>query len=62
MRQNELKEALERVRIDVEERIEVWHTSDSENSLIEFLGWSQQEYAAYVEDNVIPTKEIERFM
>ena len=62
MNTNGLKDALERAHADVEERIELWHNGETENGLIEFLGWSKQEYTAYVEDNVLPTKEIERFM
>ena len=51
---NELAEAHERVL----DRIEVWHESDSENTLIDFLNWTSDEYKDYLERNVLPEREV----
>lgn len=45
----------------VDDMIDVWHTSDPEINLIEFLGWSSDEYAAFVERGVIPQKTMVEF-
>ena len=31
-----------------------WHNSDSNLTLHEFLGWTWEQYKAYVEDGLIP--------
>lgn len=56
------KEAFTRAHRYVEEAIEVWHGSESENALHEYLCWSKEEYKAYVEDNVIPGRIIEQHL
>jgi hypothetical protein len=34
--------------------IDQWHDSDSDKELHEYLGWSEQEFAHYLESNVLP--------
>ena len=57
-RQNALVQAHQKVESD----IELWHTSDSENSLVEFLGWSSDEYKMYLEQNQLPERVVEEFL
>jgi hypothetical protein len=42
-----IKEALD-------DMIENWHTMDIKIPIWEFLGWSEEEYATFVEDGTIP--------
>lgn len=49
-----LAEAHERVL----DKIGTWHDSDSENTLIDFLGWTSDEYKDYLEQNVLPEREL----
>lgn len=54
--------ALEAAHKDVDSRIELWHTSDYEGSLEEFLGWTWDEYKRFVEQNVLPEREVQKHL
>jgi hypothetical protein len=34
--------------------IDQWHDSDSDLELHEYLGWTEEEYTAYLEDSKLP--------
>lgn len=42
----------------IETRIDRWHDADSDVSLPQWLGWSDSEYAVWVETNEPPDREI----
>ena len=42
----------------VEDRIDEWHNTDDGSSLVEFLGWTSDEYKAYVERNELPQRDV----
>lgn len=35
---------------DIDDYIDIWHESDSEDELFEFLGMTREEYALWVKD------------
>ena len=57
-----LNQAFRKAHQEVESKIDAWHSSDTENNLCDFLSWNIEEYARYVEDNILPTREIERHL
>jgi len=59
---NAANNALERAHASVEQLISVWHESDTENNLIDFLGWSELEYRLYVQENQLPEREVGKFL
>lgn len=38
----------------IDNRIDKWHASNTQYSLNSFLGFTEYEYARYVESNIIP--------
>jgi len=46
-----------RIHEAILDKIDQWHESDSKISLIEFLGWTLEEYKDYVEQNILPKRE-----
>lgn len=50
--------AEELAMLEVDDKVEAWHNSDSSLLLHEYLGWTFDEYRAYVERNVIPARNI----
>tara|TARA_R110002096_G_scaffold140222_1_gene294766 strand:- start:1255 stop:1422 length:168 start_codon:yes stop_codon:yes gene_type:complete len=50
---------LDEVDEKVLDRIDAWHESSVPITLAAYLGWSDEEYYAYVEGNKIPEREYE---
>lgn len=50
------KKELTKARIDY--TIGVWCDSDSETNLLDFLGWTKEEYKEYVQEGIIPAREL----
>ena len=50
---------LDEVEEKVLDRIDAWHESSVPIPLAAYLGWSDEEYYAYVEDNKVPEREYE---
>jgi hypothetical protein len=59
---NSQQQALTLAHLKVEDLIDTWHESDTENNLVDFLGWSELEYKLYVEKNQLPERELEQFL
>ena len=47
-------------RGQVEDKIEEWHDSKDSRPLHEYLGWSRDDYALYVEFDILPDEQISR--
>lgn len=41
---------------EIDDKIDAWHNSDSELKLHEYLGWTWDEYRAYVEKTTLPAR------
>lgn len=52
------EQRINEAHVKVIDKIDVWHDSDSENTLIDFLNWTSDEYKDYVERNVLPEREL----
>jgi hypothetical protein len=52
-----IREAEAELRI--EHAIDDWHGGEADEPLHEYLGWTEDEYKKYLEDDVIPEREYE---
>lgn len=43
----------------IEYKIDDWHGGEADDPLHEYLGWTEDEYKKFLEDNVIPEREYE---
>lgn len=38
---------------EIDDYIEEWHNNDSEDTIYEYLGMTESEYALWIEDNIL---------
>jgi len=53
-------EEVRNLKKEIMGKIDAWHNSDTENNLVDFLGWTSEEYKEWLEKNELPQRELKR--